>query len=290
MGLEQFTDAKAFQQKILPILGENEILHNLILGIASRLVEMPDVHTEPAYMAVVEREGALRLAALMTPPRDLIFAAVGDALEKDVRLIVQDLIDGGWQVPGVHAVEASAAMFARVWGELTGMAYEIEMALRLFDLREVTPTRSAAGHLRLARADDLDLTVAWMKAFDKEIMSSEREDTVRILMARRIAAGDAYLWDDAGPVSMAVVVRKSAHGAVVGGVYTPPELRGRGYASCCVAGLSQGQLDAGKDYCALFTDLANPTSNHIYQMIGYRPICDFKHYVFKESDQVIRNY
>ncbi len=281
MGLEQFTDAKVFQERILPTLGQNEILHNLILGIASRLVEMPDVHTEPAYMAVVEREGALRLAGLMTPPRDLLFAAAGELDEEDVRLIVKDLVDDGWQVPGVHAADASAEMFARVWGELTGMAYEVEMSLRLFDLREVTAPRPAKGALRLGKADDLDLAVAWINAFEGEIIGREREDTARKLTARRIEAGEVFLWDDGGPVSMAVVVRKSAHGAMVGGVYTPPELRGRGYASCCVAGLSQAQLDAGKEYCALFTDLANPTSNHIYSEIGYRPICDFKHYVFK---------
>ncbi len=280
MGLRQFADAKAFQERILPVLGKNEILHNLILGIASRLVDLPDVHTDPAYMAVVEREGVLHLAALMTPPRDLLFAAVGEPDIEDVRSIVQSLIDGGWQVPGVHAAEASAAMFARVWGELTGMAYEVEMSLRLFDLRAVIAPRPAAGCLRLAEMGDLDLAVAWMNTFETEIMGREREDTVRKLAAHRIKAGDIFLWQDEEPVSMAVVVRKSPRGAVVGGVYTPPELRGRGYASCCVAGLSQAQLDAGKEYCALFTDLANPTSNHIYQEIGYRPICDFKHFVF----------
>ena len=124
--------------------------------------------------------------------------------------------------------------------------------------------------------------VEWMNAFEGEIMGRAHEDTVRKLTARRIDAGEVFLWDNDGTVSMAMVVRKSAYGAVVGGVYTPPELRGRGYASCCVAGLSQAQLDAGKDYCALFTDLANSTSNHIYQEIGYQPICDFKHFVFKE--------
>ena len=146
-----------FRGNYSPTLGQNEILHNLILGIASRLVEMPDVHTEPAYMALVEREGAIRLAGLMTPPRDLLFAAVGEPDEEDVRLIVKSLVDGGWQVPGVSGANAGAAMFARVWGELTGIAYEEKMSLRLFDLREVIPPRPAKGVLRLAEADDLDL-------------------------------------------------------------------------------------------------------------------------------------
>ncbi|MFN8562638.1 MAG: GNAT family N-acetyltransferase [Anaerolineae bacterium] len=69
----------------------------------------------------------------------------------------------------------------------------------------------------------------------------------------------------------------------IGPVYTPPELRGRGYASGCVAGMSQILLDTGRQFCFLFTDLRNPTSNHIYQVIGYEPVCDFTDYAF-DSD------
>ena len=60
----------------------------------------------------------------------------------------------------------------------------------------------------------------------------------------------------------------------VGPVYTPPELRGRGYATTLTAAVSQDQLDQGRRFVTLFTDLANPTSNRIYQAIGYRPVRD----------------
>jgi predicted GNAT family acetyltransferase len=39
-------------------------------------------------------------------------------------------------------------------------------------------------------------------------------------------------------------------------------------------------LDSGKKFCFLFTDQANPTSNSIYQKIGYEPVCDFHEYTF----------
>ena len=64
------------------------------------------------------------------------------------------------------------------------------------------------------------------------------------------------------------------HGIRVGPVYTPPELRGRGYASNLVAAASQAALDDGRRALFLFTDLANPTSNRIYQAIGYEPVRD----------------
>ena len=66
----------------------------------------------------------------------------------------------------------------------------------------------------------------------------------------------------------------AATGVRIGAVYTPPEHRRRGYATATVASLSRAMLDRGRRACYLFTDLANPTSNHIYAEIGYEPVCD----------------
>jgi predicted GNAT family acetyltransferase len=42
-------------------------------------------------------------------------------------------------------------------------------------------------------------------------------------------------------------------------------------------------LDQGKQFTSLFTDLSNPTSNSIYQKIGYQPVCDFDLYRFSQD-------
>jgi len=83
-----------------------------------------------------------------------------------------------------------------------------------------------------------------------------------------------YLWDDGQPVAMSGAGGQTPHGVRIGPVYTPPEHRRRGYASALVAAISQAQLDAGRTFCFLYTDLANPTSNHIYQAIGYESVTD----------------
>jgi predicted GNAT family acetyltransferase len=82
---------------------------------------------------------------------------------------------------------------------------------------------------------------------------------------------------------MAGYAGPTPHGIRIGPVYTPPGQRGRGYASACVARLSQDMLDAGRTYCFLYTDLTNPTSNHIYQQIGYEPVCDVAEYRFTRT-------
>ncbi len=90
-----------------------------------------------------------------------------------------------------------------------------------------------------------------------------------------IEAGELWVWEvDGVPVSMA------AHRAPVAGVsrvslvYTPPEHRRHGYAAASVAALSQRLLDGDADACMIYTDLTNPTSNAVYQRIGYQPVAD----------------
>ena len=137
--------------------------------------------------------------------------------------------------------------------------------------------------MRRSRPDDQALIRAWAEAFTVEAMpdSPPRDYDV---MARGWIAGTsrtAYLWEDGGrPVSLAGIGGLTPHGIRVGPVYTPPELRGRGYASNVVAGVSQMQLDAGRTFVFLFTDLANPTANNIYQAIGYEPVNDVDEYDF----------
>ena len=58
-------------------------------------------------------------------------------------------------------------------------------------------------------------------------------------------------------------------------VYTPPEHRGRGYGGAATTVVTRQALDAGRiGDVVLFTDLANPTSNALYQRLGYRPVED----------------
>jgi predicted GNAT family acetyltransferase len=66
-------------------------------------------------------------------------------------------------------------------------------------------------------------------------------------------------------------------------VYTPPSDRGRGFASSIVTELTRHLLEGGRRFCFLYTDLANPTSNHIYRSIGYRPIAESVHLSFEPA-------
>ena len=79
---------------------------------------------------------------------------------------------------------------------------------------------------------------------------------------------------------MAAHAGPTPNGIRVNFVYTPDENRGRGYASNLVAAISQHHLDAGKRFVFLHTDQANPTSNRIYQRIGYAPVSNSERWTF----------
>jgi uncharacterized protein len=174
--------------------------------------------------------------------------------------------------------------FARAWARRTGVRHQPGMRQRIYRLDTVVPPeRTPPGRLRRAEARDRELAVAWMEAFhdDTRTERTNPQGSVR----RWSDAGDLFLWDDGEPRCMTAIVRRTPNGAAVAGVYTPPALRGRGFASACVAAVSQGALDAGARFCFLYTDLSNPTSNAIYTRIGYRPVGDALDVLFVDAPE-----
>jgi len=143
----------------------------------------------------------------------------------------------------------------------------------LYRLDTVVPPPPTPGSVRPPRPDEADLLIEWMAGFarDAGAQFAVPPDEVRAWVAR----DGFFIWDDEGPVSVARAAGGTPGGMRVGFVYTPPERRGRGYASALVAAVSQIVLDRGFSFCTLYTDLSNPTSNRIYQRIGYVPVMDF---------------
>lgn len=113
-----------------------------------------------------------------------------------------------------------------------------------------------------------------------EALPNEPMPDVQKTTRERIERQELFLWEDARAVSLAGVRRPTIRGSTVSMVYTSPEYRGWGYASACIASLSQRLLDSGFTYCTSFTDADNPVSNHVYKKIGYRPLCEYTKWRF----------
>ncbi len=284
MRLTTYRDAGEFLARTREVLASNEIANNLMLGLASRLAASPQTSGAPPYLATVDQDGELIAAALMTPPYPVTLYrsdAAATQVEAVFGLIARDLVSHNWPVRSVSGRSPFAEEFTRVWAAHTGASARVAMRERIYELRQVIPARPVPGQIRAATQADLELVTQWAGEFFAEALPDDPPADARDVAARRIASGDIFLWEDGGrPVSMAAKTRGMITVICVNLVYTPPPLRGRGYASACVAALSQHLLDVGWKSCALFTDLANPTSNSIYQKIGYKPVCDFDQYAF----------
>lgn len=279
--LTHYETPSVFLARVQAFLEQAEAANNLLLGIAVRLAEHPDRTKQPPYLATVEADGALVVAAVMTPPHRVLLSSAAGADPAPLRLVMDDLRAGSWGVPGVMASAATSAAFAQLWSAATAQPHRPGMHERVYELCHVIPPARVSGSLRPATEADLPLAADWAYRFMQDAGLPGGVEDAREIAELRIADRDLFLWDDGGPAAMAAKTRHTVHGYTIGLVYTPGELRGRGYASACVAALSQQLLDAGWQFCTLFTDLANPTSNSIYQRIGYRPVCDFDEYDFE---------
>lgn len=280
MFLVQHQTATSFLARAQSVLEQNEAANNLMIGIAVRLHEFSERIKTPPYLATVEDGERLIAAAVMTPPHRLIlYTETGDP--EPLRFLAHDLVAGGWHVPGVGGIKDTSRTFAEIWSAVTGRPYQAGMNERVYELRRVIPpVPPVPGVLRVATEEDLLLVSEWVWSFIQDTGLDGTAEGASEIAEMRIADRDLFIWDDGGPVSTVTKTRHSTRGIVVSLVYTPPVHRRRGYASAAVAALSQQLLDAGWEFCALFTDLANPISNSIYRRIGYRPVADFDEYLF----------
>jgi predicted GNAT family acetyltransferase len=251
------------------MLERNEAENGLVLGL---LASPPATMTAaPTWVSVDGADGPVAVA-MRTPPFNLLLAL---APEHAIEPLVGALAARGAELPGVTGPAQVTRAFAERWSRVRGVTATVTMKQGLYDLTKVVPPDPPApGALRVAGADAVDLVASWFAgaAVDMRLPAYEREWLPKSAAAR-VAGGALFLWEHEGvPASMASLQGATPRGIRVSFVYTPPELRGRGYASACVAAVSERALASGKRFCTLYTDLANPTTNSIYQRVGYRRI------------------
>ncbi|MCZ4515944.1 GNAT family N-acetyltransferase, partial [Streptomyces sp. ActVer] len=188
----------------------------------------------------------------------------------------------GHPLPGVNADHDTASFFAEAWQRRTGAIPTLHERERLYRLGTLTPPEPfPEGRGRVAGEQDREQLMLWHREFVTDIGGAPSADNSS-WADTRIADERVTLWEtpDGTPVSMAGRTPMVAGQIRVAPVYTPAHLRGRGYAGAATVEVSRAALAAGAAEVLLFADLANPTSNGLYQRIGYRPITDFALYDF----------
>ena len=275
--LVYYEDPVRFLQHVGRFLEEHEAENNLILGISLSLATDPERIKYPPYFAVVEERGTIQAAAMMTPPHRIVLSR---AEKEPLTAIVADLAKRRIIIPGVNGPSETSQAFANLWVEKNGGTYTPHRSMRIYQVSHVIPPAPIEGQMREASEKDKHTLHQWVSDFTSEVGEpQDREDVIKTVQ-RGLSDRRMYLWEDRGLRSIAARSAPSSHGVRINLVYTPPEYRARGYASACVATLSQAMLDSGRKFCCLFADVSNPISNSIYKRIGYSPVCDFTEHNF----------
>ncbi|WP_407784212.1 GNAT family N-acetyltransferase [Actinophytocola sp.] len=253
--------------------GKDTLRHTVALTAMVRLLTME--RAAAPRMATLHDNGDLIGVALRTPPWPII----SSGLPTDPVLLETFLTE--WrevdpELPGASGPRENVDAVGAAWTRVTGGATTEVLAGRLYRLGQLTlPT--VPGRARLATEDDIELLAKWRAEFSDEALPDQRDKSGGPEMVRRsfVIQDTVMLWEDGGElVSWANASTPIGGMSRVGPVYTPPEYRGRGYGSAVTAVVSQRARDAGARDVILFTNLANPTSNSIYQKMGYRPVYD----------------
>jgi predicted GNAT family acetyltransferase len=271
----RFGDPQAFLDETGSFLADHEAENNLLFGIAATLTVDPERYRDRPYLAAVRRAREVVAAAVMTPPWNMALSTTEDPAA--LAALVGDLGRGRVAVPGITAPVDVARRFAAMWTAGRGVRARQTMAERIYRAERITPPTDVIGTVRLGTLADHDLLTGWMRAFLDEVRSAGASADASELVRGDLETGSRtyFIWEDEGrPVSFAGVTGPTPNGIRVGPVYTPPDARRRGYGSAVTAAASQAQLDAGRRFVFLFTDLANPTSNKIYQALGYESVID----------------
>jgi RimJ/RimL family protein N-acetyltransferase len=277
MPIEYHTDATRFAQETQDFLLQHEVENCITIGLLGGLAANAFTPKAPPLLALARAEQEVVGVVMQTPPHNLVLTRMEVSVAGQ---FARGLFADGIQLPGVIGPIQAAEAFAAAWCAVSGMRAVSNMRERVFALDTVIPPRPTSGHFRWALPEDRETIIAWGMAEEREALHvaepnrAEFEGWADRMVERSERRGLGFWEDEGRVVSFAAYGNPTPHGIRIAPVYTPPELRGRGYASACVAALSQFLLDAGRQQCYLYTDLANPTSNKIYQAIGYRPVGD----------------
>jgi len=275
--VDRYADAGDFLGAAESWLSVDEVANNVMLSIARSLSDGTRTLKERPYFAAVTEGGEIDCCAIQTPPHRILLTY---GTPRGWAALAADAFEARGRVPGVIGPSAATAAFAEEWLRLAGGQARVSMRQRLHKLERVNADLPhVPGVLREAEQGDRALAVEWVSDFAREALPgepSEAEEGVD----RHLKARSLYLWDRDGPVSMCASAGVVGSAARINAVYTPPALRGRGYATAAVAALTRRLLASGCHYCCLYTDLANPISNGVYYRIGYRPVYDLDQYTF----------
>jgi GNAT superfamily N-acetyltransferase len=288
MELRFFDDPVTFLDVAGDHLAEQPVLSTVIAGVAERIATQLEAGIAwpegvPRWFVVVLDGDDVVGTAMRTAPFGEYPAYLMPMSDDAVHLLAETLLDREEPVLGANGALPAVQTFCEDMAAATGKTARVGQHTRLFELGELKEPAPVPGSLRPARSDEQDLVASWYEGFmadademaGREPGESPHESPTEEELRRRIDTGRVFVWvgEDDVPVNVTAATNPSFGVSRIGPVYTPRDQRGRGYASAAVYAVSALLRESGERPC-LFTDQANPTSNKIYEALGYERVVD----------------
>lgn len=265
-----------FAGRVTPFLaGPSEARNNLPLAVLDAVAQGRYDDVEASLLWAEDQGGQVRAVLLRTPPHNAIVPHGCDPAA--MQALLEHLRVDGHELPGMVGCRPEVDEAAAWWCERSGQIAQVHLRLGVYRLGEVIPKQRTPGRLRVATADDRELLLPWLEAFQREAERSNAptpEDVWDSFNRGGLRRLELWLDESGQVVSLSGISGRTPNGIRIGPVYTPPERRRKGYAEALVAAQCTAELAKGKRFCFLFTDLDFPTSNHVYQQVGFEQIAE----------------
>lgn len=279
------SNPRDFLKRCGAYLEQNEAEHNLILSLCQDALQKKRQGKRLDILFSSLFNGSdFVMAAVQTPERNLVLSK---ADQPEIEKLTEKLAKCNFRFPGIVGPSDVVSGFFNKWTQITGQKPVEYVDQIIYTLKEVLLPSMVEGRFRLAGKEDTSAIAEWISSFAKEALPKADQvsgENAFKKAKKMVRDGRVAVWtvNDGELVSMATV-SGTDNVARLGGVYTPPEQRGRGYASAIVANLSRLHLDQGKKMCCLYADARNPVLNSIYRKIGYEFIGRSSLYVLESE-------
>lgn len=269
--VQKFYDVEDFKRVMMPYLEKEEAVNGLPLGILMNNNEK----IKPTVMAGVYKDEQPILMLLQTHPKQIIVSVFKGMTPLELPLVSKLIHESIEEIPGFIGEKATVQEMAQHIATLRQLKVVLGMDQRIYQLKEVKKKPSKVGNFRWITRRDQQIIQQWVHDFAVSInqpleMEQASKRAEELIQHNKLAGWEV----DNQLVSMANASRPTKNNITINFVYTPDAFRKNGYATNCVAELSQRLLDNGFSSTSLYTDTTNPTSNKIYMEIGYEPMKD----------------
>ena len=281
MKFNKYENIKEFWKDTENLLVQEEWYNCLIIGNCLEALEKGNI--EMFLATVANDNNEIELIMLYRKPWKLIFySPTNNYSDEILKFTAEEIYKCDPELLGVNTRDDVAERFAKYYCELTNMNYKIFKGLRILLLEEVEKGKLLDDVIyRKATLEDKELLIKYIQNFMKEALQEEcKYEKAEEKFFGYLNKGFYVLEKKGKIICQASVSRIMKYGKCISVVYTPVEERGKGYAYNLIYKASKELLESGDKYCVLYTDDANPISNHVYEKIGYKRKCDWKEIEF----------